>query len=116
MENKTLNSIEIYFEKYKYYIFLAFPLVFSFIAHSTLLTTFFWRDDFLHFYQLSNDSALNFIFMPYGGHLYIVRNMVFYGMFKLFGVYAPAYFMVVIATHLLVVFLFLILYGVSLMI
>ncbi|MGA2526744.1 MAG: hypothetical protein ABSF79_09040 [Smithellaceae bacterium] len=69
------------------------------IANFQLLSAFFYQDDFLHFYQISNWNPLGFIFSSRGGHLYIFRNLIFYCMFKLFGVNSIAYFSTVLLTH-----------------
>jgi hypothetical protein len=65
-----------------------------------VLFTFFYGDDFLHFYQIANWKPLEFIFSSIGGHPYIFRNFVFYGMFKLFGLHSWVYFLIVLCTHL----------------
>jgi hypothetical protein len=70
------------------------------IANIHVLSSFFWRDDFLHFYQIANWNPLEFIFFPYGGHVFIVKHTIFYSMFKLFGVNSVVYFATVLFTHL----------------
>jgi hypothetical protein len=80
-------------------LMLVFSLVAVLIVNFQLLSTFFWRDDFLHFYQISNWNPLEFIFSSYGGHLNIFRNLIFYCMFKLFGVNSVVYFSTVLLTH-----------------
>jgi hypothetical protein len=70
------------------------------IVNFQLLFTFFYADDFLHFYQIANWKPHEFIFSSHGGHLYIFRNLIFYWMFKLFGLNAIPFFSIVLMTHL----------------
>ncbi len=81
-------------------LMLAFSLAAVLIVNFQLLSGFFFADDFLHFYQISNWNPLEFIFLPFGGHLYVFRNLIFYLMFKLFGLNSVAYFSIVLLTHL----------------
>ncbi len=81
-------------------LLLVFSLTAVLVVNCQLLSAFFWRDDFLFFYQISNWHPLAFIFSNEGGHLFIFRNLIFYCMFKLFGVNSVAYFTTVLLTHL----------------
>jgi len=81
-------------------LMLFFSLATVLIVNFQLLSTFFWADDFLFFYQISNWNPLAFIFSNIGGHLFIFRNLIFYYMFKLFGLNSVAYFSIVLLTHL----------------
>jgi hypothetical protein len=83
-------------EKGMLYLSLAVVL----IANIHILFTLFLSDDFLHLYQIANWNPLEFIFSSIGGHLYIVRNLIFYCMFKLFGMNSVAFFSIVLLTHL----------------
>src|SRR4051794_25632054 len=73
----------------------AFPLYTSLLVQSQVLNKFFYRDDFLHFFQIGNWPPLEFIFSTNGGHLYIVRNLVFYLSYKIFGVSPLPFFAIV---------------------
>lgn len=86
-------------------ILLLISIIIVGIVQSQLLFTYFFRDDFLHIYQIANWPALEFIFSAYGGHLYITRNLIFLIMFKFFGMNAFYYFLIVLITHLASVFL-----------
>ena len=79
---------------------LVFSLTAVLIVNFQLLSEFFYGDDFLHFYQISNWNPLEFIFSNISGHLSIFRNLIFYCMFKLFGLNSVAYFFTVLLTHL----------------
>jgi hypothetical protein len=81
------------------------PVVLSFAAQHKVLASEFWRDDFLHLYDIVNDGVLRFVFSPYGGHLYTLRNLIFALTYKAFGLDPAPYFWCVILTHSLNVFL-----------
>ena len=70
------------------------------IANFRLLFAFFLWDDFLLLYQISNWPFLDFIFSNFGGHLFIFRNLVYYGMHTIFGANAAPYLLTVLLTHL----------------
>jgi hypothetical protein len=79
---------------------LVFSLAAVLVVNFQLLFTFFFADDFLWFYQISNWNPLEFIFLSIGGHLFIFRNLILYCMFKLFGLNSVVYFLTVLLTHL----------------
>jgi len=81
------------------------PVVLSFAAQHKVLASDFWRDDFLHLYDIVNDGVLRFVFSPYGGHVYTLRNLIFALTYKAFGLDPVPYFWCVILTHSLNVFL-----------
>ena len=81
-------------------LMLVLSLAVVLIVNFQLLSTFFFADDFFHFYQISNWNPLEFIFFPFAGQLFIFRHLIFYCMFKLFGVNSVAYFLTVLLTHL----------------
>src|SRR5262249_31252376 len=69
------------------------------LAASPILEAYFHDDDFLHLFQLVNYGPREFITAPYAGHMYLVRNSVFFLTFWLFGMHATAYLASVLATH-----------------
>ena len=73
--------------------------------HSDALSYQFSLDDYLHLYQAANTGFLEFVMTPHGFHLYQTRNAIFCLLYKLFGVRADCYLAVVLASHLLNVFL-----------
>jgi hypothetical protein len=81
-------------------LMLVFSLAAVLIVNFQLLSTFFWRDDFLHFYQIANWNPLEFIFLPYGNQFFPFRQLIYYCLFKLFGVNSVAYFSIVLLTHI----------------
>jgi len=81
-------------------LMLIISLAVVLIVNFQLLSSFFFEDDFVHFYRISNWHPLEFIFSNIGGHLFIFRNLIIYCMFKLFGLNSVAYFLTVLLTHL----------------
>ena len=78
---------------------LVLSLAVVLIVNYQLLFAFFWRDDFLHFYQIANWNPLEFIFLPYGNQFFPFRQLIYYCLFKLLGVNSVAYFSTVLLTH-----------------
>jgi len=87
------------------YILAISALLASAVVHSDALSYQFSLDDYLHLYQAANTGFLEFVMTPHGFHLYQTRNAIFYLLYKLFGVRADCYLAVVLANHLLNVFL-----------
>ncbi len=71
------------------------------LAYLPILHADFWGDDFLHFYQLTNFDLLTNLIIPQGGHIYLFRNLLFFSWHRLFGLWAPAYFALLLGLHLL---------------
>ena len=67
--------------------------------------SWFWADDFVCMLSIVNDGFLRFVLRPFGGHNLLVRNLVFYGFWQLFGLHAGPYFWAMLLTHLLNVWL-----------
>jgi len=70
-----------------------------------LLKIFFYADDFLLIYQITNWSPAEFIFSPMGEHVCITRNLIFLLMYKAFGFRPFLFFATVLITHLISVYL-----------
>ncbi|HEY3186368.1 MAG TPA: hypothetical protein VGJ70_02760, partial [Solirubrobacteraceae bacterium] len=66
-----------------------------------LTRNFFYAEDFYALYRLANGSVLRFVLEPEAGHVYVVRNALFYLFDRLFGPHPEAIFSAVLATHLL---------------
>lgn len=81
-------------------LMLLVALALVLIVNYQLLFTFFWGDDFLHFYQISNWNPLEFIFLPFGNQFFPFRQLIYYCLFKLFGVNPVMYFSIVLLTHI----------------
>lgn len=87
------------------YFLVITAMIFSALVHSSILRNFFFYDDYLHLYDAANRGFIKFIILPHGGHLYLVRNVIFYAFYKLFGFHTEIYFISVLLTHMLNVLL-----------
>lgn len=74
-------------------------------AQRPILRSGFWEDDFVHFLDLVDRGTLAFVFEPVGGHFLVLRHIVLAGLYRLFGLTPEPYFVVVMAHHLLNVYL-----------
>jgi hypothetical protein len=89
---------------------LALSLVPSAVVYRRILRNYFLGDDFRHLWEIADWGFLPFVLGPHGGHVYLVRNLVFYACAALFGFDPRPYFVLVLATHLVnVALLFLVL-------
>ena len=65
-----------------------------------ILGIYFVADDFDYLYRFANyGPALPVLAAPQGGHLCLVRNVIFFLTFRLFGMHAAWYFATVLITH-----------------
>lgn len=62
---------------------------------------YFYADDFAHLFDLVSFGAWDFLLTPNAGHMYVVRNFMFYMTYLDFGMEPAGYFATVIATHVL---------------
>jgi hypothetical protein len=76
------------------------PVLTTLVAYRGVLHGYFYGDDFLHFYEFVNAPFGHVLTRPFAGHLYIVRNLVLAGVYKLFGMWSPPYFVMMLALHL----------------
>ena len=84
---------------------LVVPLALSAWVYFPITRAYFWADDFVCLASIRNDGFLRFVLRPFGGHNLLLRNLVFYLSYRLFGLRAELYFWTVLLTHLLNVFL-----------
>jgi hypothetical protein len=75
------------------------------VVYWPLPGSWFWADDFVCMLSIVNDGFLRFVLRPFGGHNLLVRNLVFYVFWQLFGLHAAPYFWAMLLTHLLNVWL-----------
>jgi hypothetical protein len=61
----------------------------------------FQYDELIHLYTLANFGPLELLLTPHGGHLLFASNWVYAPLYALFGMWAPAYAALALATHLL---------------
>ncbi len=81
------------------------PVLFSAVAYGPLLLNYFHSDDFANMYDIANSGVLEFALRPHGGHVLVLRDLIFIAFYKLFGLSSRYYFASVLLTHLLNVYL-----------
>ena len=81
------------------------PVLAALAVWHPLVHDYFYADDFLHLLDLVTLPVSRFLVQIWAGHLYIVRNAVFLGMFEAFGPEPGPWFVSVLVTHLLNVLL-----------
>jgi hypothetical protein len=66
-----------------------------------LVHNYFSQDDFVDLFLICNLSLGKYLLTPHAGHVYLVRNAIYYIVARLFGTNTDGYFTVVWCTHLL---------------
>lgn len=80
-------------------MWLALPLGLTALVFHPVLRNYFFGDDLYNLYQIVNAPLGTYLMTPYGGHVLVARNLVFYLCYELFGTSAPGYFWLVLLTH-----------------
>jgi hypothetical protein len=75
------------------------PAVAAALAGWPILGNYFYADDFAHLFELASFGPRDFLIAPNAGHMYLVRNAVFYASFRVFGMEPLGYFVTALATH-----------------
>src|SRR5262245_63967295 len=83
----------------------ALPVLLAAAVYFPVTRSYFFADDFDSLLSIRNDDFLRFVLRPFGGHNLVVRNLVFYGSARFFGLRADLFFWQVLLTHLLNVWL-----------
>lgn len=81
------------------------PVSMAAAVYCVILPNYFFSDDFLHFWHLTNHGLARFVLRMHGGHLCTLRNLLMAGLHALFGMHALAYFALALALHMVNVFL-----------
>jgi hypothetical protein len=81
------------------------PLLAALVVWAPLLENYFQHDDFVHLYDIATLGFARFVANVQVGHLYLVRNAVFYATFRAFGPDPRPYFWCELLTHLVNVLL-----------
>src|SRR5262249_36756512 len=84
---------------------LLVPLAGALAAWWPLVDNYFYNDDFIHLFDVVTLPLPHLLTQIWGGHLYVVRNAVFAGMYAVFGPEPRPWFTSVLLTHLLNVLL-----------
>lgn len=79
---------------------LAVALAFTVVAYWPILRSYFFIDDYFYLYLLRTESLPAFLFKPWFGHLFALRNAAFAGLFRVFDTDPTGYFAAVLLTHL----------------
>lgn len=79
------------------YAMLALGL--SLIVYAPILKRYFWADDFIVLHLLTNWPLGRFLTARSGGHLLIVRNAFYAGMYAVAGANPMPYYVVLLALH-----------------
>lgn len=82
------------------------PLGLTLLVYHSIIENYFFGDDLYNLYQIANGDLLTYLVTPYGDHLLVTRNFLFYLCHRFFGTEPQGYFWVVLATHLVNVALF----------
>jgi hypothetical protein len=83
----------------------ALPVLLAAAVYFPVTRSYFFADDFNCLLSIRNDDFLRFVLRPFAGHNLVVRNLVFYGSARFFGLRADLFFWQVLLTHLLNVWL-----------
>jgi hypothetical protein len=75
------------------------PAVAAAVAAWPILGNYFYADDFTHLFELASFGPWEFLTAPNAGHMYLVRNAVFYASFRVFGMEPLGYFWTALVTH-----------------
>src|SRR3990172_5951322 len=75
-------------------------IAFAGVVHHPITRNYFREDDFLNLYRIANDSLASFLLGLHGGHLLLVRNLLFYLCHAAFGAEPAGYLWVAWLTHL----------------
>ncbi len=81
------------------------PLALTAVVYGPLLQNYFRSDDFLNLFQMRNLPFVRYILTTHGGHILVTRNTIFFLFNAVFGTNPLPYFVCVLATHLLNVWL-----------
>ena len=79
---------------------VAVPFALSAAGSYPITRNYFYGDDLLSVYDVINKPFVELLLVPYGGHLYVVRNALFALLYWLFGPDPHAYYWVALLTHL----------------
>lgn len=81
-------------------LLLAIPLVLTLWVYYPITRIFFFADDFVHLVEIQNEGLLVFLLRPFGGNAFLLRNLVFFATYRLFGLDPIAFQWTVLLVHL----------------
>jgi len=71
----------------------------SFMVYAPILKNYFWMDDFLIFEMVTNWPLAKFLNVNWAGHLVLVRNAFYAGMYAVVGANPMPYYLVLLVLH-----------------
>jgi len=83
----------------------ALPLLATAIFYYPITDNYFFGDDLLNLYRIVDWGFWRYVLTPYAGHVLVLRNAIYCACFQLFGPEPRFFFVLVLLTHLLNVFL-----------
>ncbi len=78
----------------------ALPVVLAWIVYRDLPNVYFFLDDFYHLLTIETDGFARFVPSIFGSHLYVVRNLIFWALYRLAGLDPSPYQTLALVTHL----------------
>src|SRR5262245_10501316 len=87
------------------FLLLAIPLALTFWVYHPITRIFFFADDLVHLVEIENEGPLVFLLRPFGGNTFLVRNLVFFITYRLFGLDPVSFQWTVLLTHVVNVWL-----------
>ena len=79
---------------------LALAVALTGVVYVPVTQNYFFADDFLHLFAIANGDLVRFLLEPFGGHVYLVRNLVYALCYAAFGIHAAPYLWLALLTHL----------------
>jgi hypothetical protein len=80
-------------------------LIFTAVVYVPVSENYFFSDDFLNLYNITNHGLLEYLVTPNGGHILATRNAVFYLTARFAGTDPAPYYWSAVLTHLVNVWL-----------
>jgi hypothetical protein len=71
------------------------------VVFAPILGDYFHQDDFVNLQAIVNEPLAQYVLRPFGGHLLVVRNLLFFLFYGAFGTHVEWWFAVVLLHHLL---------------
>lgn len=82
-------------------VLVLLPLLLSAAVYLPIVGSYFWGDDFIHLWEMQDGGLARFLVKRHGGHIYLLRNLVFFITYQLAGFDPRPFFAGVLAIHLL---------------
>ena len=80
-------------------LYATLAIALSLLVYAPILKNYFWLDDFLILEMLANLPLGKFLTVLWAGHLVLVRNAFYAGMFAVVGANPMPFYLVLLALH-----------------